>query len=259
MGESVIRLERRQGYTVLQNEMLRDKRLSLKTKGLFAVMLSLPGSWQYSVSGLAAVTGAGRDAIRTSLKKLRETGYLTMERQSHGEHGKFAGSIYILREESISPCAENPATAEEAAPQPDFPSTDEPSTENPTQVNKDLLEERPSNPPLAPQKGARPKKYELTEDARALLNAYVGRDRALADALAAFIEVREVKEAVNSGRAIRMLLTELDRLSKGDRETKLLLIRQSVNNSWKGIFPLRGGAPPAVSGRIQEREEVPTW
>lgn len=134
MGESVIRLERRQGYTVLQNEMLRDKRLSLKTKGLFAVMLSLPGSWQYSVSGLAAVTGAGRDAIRTSLKNLRETGYLTMERQSHGEHGKFAGSIYILREESISPCAENPATAEEAAPQPDFPSTDEPSTENPTQV-----------------------------------------------------------------------------------------------------------------------------
>ena len=81
----------------------------------------------------------------------------------------------------------------------------------------------------------------------------------MADALAAYIEVREAKKAVNSGRAIRMLLTELDRLSKGDREAKLLLIRQSVANSWKGIFPLRDGAPPAVSGRMQEREEVPTW
>ena len=37
-----------------------------------------------------------------------------------------------------------------------------------------------------------------------------------------------------------MLLTELDRLSGGRREEKLALVRQSVTNSWKSVFPLRG-------------------
>ena len=49
------------------------------------------------------------------------------------------------------------------------------------------------------------------------------------------------KKAVNSARAIKMLLTELDRLSGGRREEKLALVRQSVTNSWKSVFPLRGG------------------
>ena len=54
MTESIIRIEQRRDFTVLQNEMLRDRRLCLKTKGLFAVMLSRPGNWQFSVSGLSA-------------------------------------------------------------------------------------------------------------------------------------------------------------------------------------------------------------
>ena len=135
MTESIIRIEQRRDFTVLQNEMLRDRRLCLKTKGLFAVMLSRPGNWQLSVSGLSAYTGAGRDAIRSALKELREAGYLTMEKQSHGERGKFAGSVYILHEESVQP--------EKAAPWPDYPSTADPTTgeptsENPPQINTDL-------------------------------------------------------------------------------------------------------------------------
>ena len=44
--------------------ILRDAGLSLKTKGLFAIILSLPEDWDYSVAGLATVAGCGRDAIR---------------------------------------------------------------------------------------------------------------------------------------------------------------------------------------------------
>lgn len=265
MSESMIRLDCRRDFTVLQNGMLRDKRLSLKTKGLFAVMLSRPGTWQFSVSGLAAYTGAGRDAIRRALKELREAGYLTVEKQSHGEHGKFAGSVYILHEESTSPCTENPATVEVDAPQPGFPSTaeptaGEPSTGNPTQVNTDLANTDLSKiPPKAPQ-GGRGNKYKLTDEARDLLNSYVGGDRELAEAMEALIEVRTAKRAVNSVRGIRMLLADLDKLSGGDRGVKLLLLRQSIVNSWKGIFPLRGqgGLSPGAE-RTVERGEVPTW
>lgn len=269
MSESIIRLEARRDFTVLPNGILRDKRVSLKTKGLFAVMLSRPGSWQFSVSGLAAFTGVGRDAIRSALKELRETGYLTMEKQAHDQGGKFGGSVYILHEESTTPCAENPATVgDDESPQPGFPSTaepttDKPSTGNPTQVNTDLVSTEIVNTPLTPQGGEKAKekkKSELPDEVKQTLRAYVGDDGELARALADLMEVRTALKAVNSLRAIRTLLNELDRLSGGRREDKLLLLRQSVTNSWKSVFPLRGGggAGSAVSTAAPTRVLPPT-
>lgn len=148
MAESKIRFDRSGGFTVLPNGVLRDSRLSLKTKGLFAILASLPPDWEYSVSGLAAVCGVGRDAIRSALKELEEAGYLERG-QAHGDSGRFGGNVYILHETSqcpdVQPLPGFPSTAE--------PSTAEPSTENPTQLNKDLIQERLNKPPKAPQGG----------------------------------------------------------------------------------------------------------
>ena len=87
----MIRLQRSGGYTVLPNGILRDTNLSLKTKGLFAIILSLPEGWDYSVAGLAAVVYCGRDAIRGALKEMETAGYLTRMR-AHGEGGSLRAS-----------------------------------------------------------------------------------------------------------------------------------------------------------------------
>lgn len=52
---AVFRLERTRDYTVMSNHHLRDKRLSLKAKGLLSQMLSLPDDWDYTLSGLAYI------------------------------------------------------------------------------------------------------------------------------------------------------------------------------------------------------------
>ena len=87
----VIRVQRSIGYTVLPNGILRDTGLSLKTKGLFAIILSLPETWDYSVAGLATVAGCGRDAIRSALGEMESAGYLTRTR-AHGAGGKLLAS-----------------------------------------------------------------------------------------------------------------------------------------------------------------------
>ena len=93
-----------------------------------------------------------------------------------------------------------------------------------------------------------------------MLSAYVAGDRVLAETMDAFMEMRTAKRAVNSARSVRMLLAELERLSGGDREVKLALLRQSTVNAWKGIFPLRGGPPgPEAPRRTVENEKVPSW
>ena len=148
MAESKIRFDRSGGFTVLPNGILRESRLGLKTKGLFAILASLPPDWEYSVSGLATVCGVGRDSIRSSLKELEAAGYLERG-QAHGDSGRFGGNVYILHETSqtpdVQPLPGFPSTVE--------PSTAEPSTENPTQLKKDLIQERPNNPPKVPQGG----------------------------------------------------------------------------------------------------------
>ena len=99
----MIRLQRSGGYTVLPNGILRDTNLSLKTKGLFAIILSLPEGWDYSVAGLATVAGCGRDAIRGALKEMETAGYLTRMR-AHGEGGKFTGVVYTIRDVAAPLC-----------------------------------------------------------------------------------------------------------------------------------------------------------
>jgi len=71
-----------------------DETLSLKAKGLYAVLLTIPSHWYCSVNELAAISVESRDAITGALRELEAAGYL--ERHQMKESGKFAGTEYIL-------------------------------------------------------------------------------------------------------------------------------------------------------------------
>ena len=152
----MIRVQRRSGYTVLPNGILRDAGLSLKTKGLFAIILSLPEDWDYSVAGLATVAGCGRDAIRGALKEMEAAGYLSRAR-AHGQGGKFTGVVYTIRDVA-SPLSENPTMDEieplSGKPTTDNPTSGKPSSVFPTELSKDLPSKDLITPPISPQGGA---------------------------------------------------------------------------------------------------------
>ena len=146
MADAVIRIKRQEGFTVLPNGLLRDPRLTLKTKGLFCMMLSFPEDWTFSVGGLMSVCDTGGDALRSALGELEEAGYLERER-THSESGRFGGSVYTLHEVSSIPLSENPPMAEDI-PMSGFPTLGEPTSENPQVQNKDYI-----NTPYSPPEG----------------------------------------------------------------------------------------------------------
>ena len=144
MAESIITVKRQNGFTVLPNKTLRDNRLSLKTRAILAIMISMPSDWDYTVSGLATICGVGKYAVRTSLRELEGGGYLTRV-QRHDETGHFSRNEYIVTDEP---------TGEGDPPLSGYPSTGgpltaEPLTGNPTQQNKDN-----TNTPYSPPGGA---------------------------------------------------------------------------------------------------------
>lgn len=69
-----IKINKGGNYTVISNHVLQNNNLSLKAKGLYAFMWSLPDTWDYSVSGLTKVLKEGRDITRLILQEMiRET------------------------------------------------------------------------------------------------------------------------------------------------------------------------------------------
>ena len=48
---AVFRIEKTRDYTVMSNNHLRNVGLSLKSKGLLSMMLSLPEDWNYTTRG----------------------------------------------------------------------------------------------------------------------------------------------------------------------------------------------------------------
>ena len=93
MGDSVFRAERKRGFAVVYREVAQDSRLSLKARGLFLMMASLPDNWEYTIAGLAAKAGTGKDQIRSALGELLAVGYLVKE-QSHDRGGKFSANVF---------------------------------------------------------------------------------------------------------------------------------------------------------------------
>ena len=110
---SVFRVQKTKNYTVMSNHHLKDTRLSLKSKGLLSVMLSLPEEWDYTAKGLSSICKEGIDAINAAVKELEQEGYIKRTRVRNAK-GQLTTTEYVIYEEpqleeSVSiPTRENP-------------------------------------------------------------------------------------------------------------------------------------------------------
>lgn len=139
---AVFRVEKNHSYTVMANHHLRDERLSLKSKGLLSLILSLPDDWRISIEGMTQFSADGKDAIRSAIRELTDAGYITRA-QTHSEAGTFSGYDYIVHETPA-------ASPSSGFPTMEKPTTGNPTTENPTLRNTDRLS---TIPPIVPHEG----------------------------------------------------------------------------------------------------------
>lgn len=127
----IVRVEKSRNFTPVSNVPFRDKRLSLRARGLLATALTLPDDWEYNLTGLLSLLPDGKQALRAALAELEAAGYLTRTREN-AAGGKFA-FVYVFREapHPVEPCAAQPCMEK--------PHTVEPSTAAPCTVNPPLL------------------------------------------------------------------------------------------------------------------------
>lgn len=88
-------------FTIVSNEWLRDGQISLKARGLLALLASHRIGWEVTIDALVRENPEGRDAIRGAVAELEEAGYLVRDMRVGGG-GKFAGVDYSLVDPRIS-------------------------------------------------------------------------------------------------------------------------------------------------------------
>ena len=130
---AVFRIERTRDYTVMSNHHLRDKALSLKSKGLLSMMLSLPEEWNYTTRGLAKICKEGVDAIGGALRELESAGYI-VRHQLRDRQGRISDTEYVIYEQP-QPKAPDTPQPDTASPDTENPYLADPDTEKPAELN----------------------------------------------------------------------------------------------------------------------------
>lgn len=123
---AVIKIKSDGRYLILNRDILENKKLSLKERGLLVTLLSLPDTWVLTINGLASILPDGKQAIRNSMDNLIKLGYV-VKFQTRSSNGTFGETSIEVREIPIPPLVENRTT--------DNPSTKKPIPAKAAQFN----------------------------------------------------------------------------------------------------------------------------
>lgn len=128
---AIIRQKRKKRFSIVNNKIIEDKRLSFKARGLLIYMLSKPDDWKFYTDELTNRSAKdGISAIKSALREIEAAGYLVRQ-QGHKKNGQFTSQDWILTDISAnSPQVENPPA--------DKPSTEKPLADNRTLPNTDF-------------------------------------------------------------------------------------------------------------------------
>lgn len=123
---AIIRQKRKDRFSIIDNRIIEDKRLSWGARGLLEYMLSKPDDWKFHMSELITHSNKdGRDKTYSFMDELKKYGYVT-RKQKRNSNGKFGNQDLVVTDQ---PLTGFPYTVK--------PDTDSPDTVNPTLLNTD--------------------------------------------------------------------------------------------------------------------------
>ena len=201
---TVIRVEKNREYVVMNNKFLRNKEMSLKAKGLLALCLSLPDTWDYSMNGLVAICKENITAVRSGLKELEEHGHLKINKHKN-EKGHFEYE-YVIYEH---PYIEN------------LPMDNQPVESLPVEnhrqqsIEEESIEEENIDYSIYIDKGVNPSLIPLYND---------------------YLEMRKSIQAPLTERGLKMLITRCMNLSEDNILVQRLMLENAIMNQWKNVY-----------------------
>jgi hypothetical protein len=208
----------------MSNYHFKEKKMTLKAKGLLSLMLSLPDDWNYSISGLVTLSKDGKDSVMSALAELEKFGYLERN-QLYNEKGQFSGVEYHIYEQ---PNAENPVTDN---PNAGKENAEKRNAENPTQLNTNQLNTNKNK--YIKESNTNSESISENDLYEILLTI---KDVDLAESYREYTEWRAETDAPLTKRGLKMLINRCERLSNYDVSVQKAMVETALIQGWKNVF-----------------------
>lgn len=239
---SVIRIHKTNNFTVMSNYHFKEKKMSLKAKGLLSLMLSLPNDWNYSVAGLVTLSKDGKDSVMTALAELEKFGYLTRQ-QLVNEKGQFSGVEYHIYEQpqEKKPVAENPHEGIE--------NTEKQHAEKRPQLNtnQSITKENKDIKTLSTKPISERELFDILVDIE---------NHDLAELYREYTEWRATTDAPLTAHGLKMLIKRCERLSNYDVSVQMAMIETSLIQGWKNVFAPKPEELKGVNRVAEEHAKI---
>ena len=219
---SIIRVHKTANFTVMSNTHFKEKKMSLKAKGLLSLMLSLPDNWNYSVSGLVTLSRDGKDSVMSALAELETFGYLERTRTVN-ERGQFSGIEYNIFEQ---PQTEKPVTENLTAEKPISGNT---NAENLQQLNTNKL--NTNNNKIIKELNTKGSDIDIFED---ILKDVVNVE--LRNLYVDFIEMRRNIKKPLTKRGLKMLINRCERITNFNIREQKQMLEAAIINNWHSVY-----------------------
>lgn len=236
---SVFRINKTKNFTIMSNHHFKERRMSLKAKGLLSLMLSLPDDWDYSVAGLVTLSKDGKDSVMTALAELEKFGYLS-RKQLFNEKGQFNGVEYHIFEE---PQQENTISENENA---EMPNSNIQNAEKPQQlITKDINNLEILNT----------KELEREEEDAIYEILMSIKDDELRELYHDYVVQRKKDGSPLTPKGLEMLIARGNRLSELDLAVHRAIVETAIINNWKSLYAPRDEEKVGRNGYLEERKK----
>lgn len=235
----------KEGYGVIPKSVMRNSKLSLSSKAVYAYICSFAGSGGNAFPSLDLICSElniSEKKMYKCRKELIDNNLITVEKKRIGS--KYSNNIYTLITNPASQPSKNGHVQNQ-------PSQNEPIQNNHVQEIKEnshsfepSQNEHVQNEPC-PKVGSisnsiinkkeKEKKKSKTEFDE-LINNYTENEN-LKTVIYEFIKHRKSIKSALTTLALKKIITKLDLLSKDDN-TKIAILENSIMNGWKSVFPM---------------------
>lgn len=215
----IVRVEKVENYSVINNYFINDANLSWKAKGLLTYLLSKPNDWQVYVEHLKNISADGKESTASGIKELIEAGYIVRD-TVRNDRGQLNGFNYVVYEHP----ANRYAIVKEVLPETENPSPVNSETENPALLNTDV------NQILTEQN----KKLDIPESYRFIWKLWTE------------YKLSQHRFRYKTSSSEQIALDNLVSLSNNNPVEAERLVKRAIANGWKGIYSDARTAPPSI-------------
>lgn len=221
-----IKVEKNKDYTIISNVFLRDKSLSLKAKGVLAMVMAMKDDWDFSINGFCKITKEGEAAIYTAIKELKDNGYCK-ECKIRDENKRIIGNEYTFYETPQTKVAENQLNCGNL------------NLGSLNQGNQGQLNTNNNKINIEINKKEDIKISSKKE--KDILSDYDTTD--VPEGFLPIIKIwceykRDKKQKYKSQKSFQTMVNHLHKLSKGNPHDAKLIVEQSIGNNYAGLFEL---------------------